>query len=262
MIRALALVLAASAGMAGAAEFDDADIVFLGEQHDNPAHHARQAELVDEIAPAALVFEMMTPAQAAAVTPELIGDEAGLEAALGWAESGWPDFSLYYPIFAAAPEAAFYGAALPREEARQIMDRSIAEMFGAQAAEYGLTDPLPDDQREAREALQAEAHCDALPDEMLPVMIDIQRLRDAYIARAALEALDATGGPVAVITGNGHARLDWGAPSYVARVAPEVAVAAFGQGEAAHGAPEGGFDFTEIGPDVDRGDPCAQFRDG
>lgn len=248
--------------MAGAAEFDDADIVFLGEQHDNPAHHARQAELVDEIAPAALVFEMMTPAQAAAVTPELIGDEAGLEAALGWAESGWPDFSLYYPIFAAAPEAAFYGAALPREEARQIMDRSIAEMFGAQAAEYGLTDPLPDDQREAREALQAEAHCDALPDEMLPVMIDIQRLRDAYIARAALEALDATGGPVAVITGNGHARLDWGAPSYVARVAPEVAVAAFGQGEAAHGAPEGGFDFTEIGPDVDRGDPCAQFRDG
>jgi hypothetical protein len=142
------------------------------------------------------------------------------------------------------------------------MDRTIADMFGAQAAEYGLTDPLPDDQREAREALQAEAHCDALPDEMLPVMIDIQRLRDAYIARAALEALDATGGPVAVITGNGHARLDWGAPSYVARVAPEVAVAAFGQGEAAHGAPEGGFDVTEIGPDVDRGDPCAQFRDG
>lgn len=63
--------------------FDGADVVFLGELHDNPGHHARQAAYVAEIAPTALVFEMLTPDQAERVTPELIQDEAALEAALG-----------------------------------------------------------------------------------------------------------------------------------------------------------------------------------
>ncbi|WP_244430323.1 ChaN family lipoprotein [Roseivivax halodurans] len=249
------------AAAAGPVTFEGADIVFLGEQHDNPAHHARQAELVAEIAPTALVFEMLTPDQAAAA-PGARGDEASLEAALGWAESGWPDFSLYWPIFAAAPEAAIYGAAVPREAARSAMDGPISDTFGPDAADWGLTETLPDEQQVAREALQAEAHCNALPDEMLPVMVEIQRLRDAVIARAALGALRETGGPVAVITGNGHARLDWGAPSYLGRVAPDVTVASLGQGERAHGDPEGEFDLVEIGPDVDRGDPCAEFREG
>lgn len=236
-----------------------AAIVVLGEQHDNPAHHARQAELVAALQPSALVFEMLTPEQAARVTPGRIADAPVLEAALGWNASGWPDFSMYHPIFAAAPRAAYYGAALPREQARAVMERPVAEVFGEGAAAYGLAAPLPEGERAARAALQAEAHCDALPEDMLPVMVDIQRLRDALIARAALTALEDTGGPVAVITGNGHARADWGAPAYIARVAPEVAVATLGQGERSYGAPDGGFDVVEIGPDVDRGDPCAAF---
>lgn len=264
MIRALLTLafLGPAAAAAGPLSFEGAEIVFLGEQHDNPAHHARQSELVAEMAPSALVFEMLTPDQAAAATPAARSDEASLEAAFAWSQSGWPDFSLYWPIFAAAPEAAIYGAAVPREAARTAMDRPVAETFGADAADWGLTTSLPADEQEAREALQAEAHCHALPAEMLPVMVEIQRLRDAVIARAALDALRETGGPVAVITGNGHARRDWGAPAYLARVAPEVAVASLGQGEASHGEPEGGFDVVEIGPDVDRGDPCAEFREG
>ena len=59
-----------------------------------------------EIAPTALVFEMLTPDQASRITPELVADEAALGEALNWAGSGWPDFTMYYPIFAAAPEAA------------------------------------------------------------------------------------------------------------------------------------------------------------
>ena len=37
----------------------DADIVVLGEIHDNPEHHRVQAEIVAALAPAALVFEMI-----------------------------------------------------------------------------------------------------------------------------------------------------------------------------------------------------------
>ncbi len=238
---------------------EDADVLFLGEQHDNPHHHARQAELVAELDPAALVFEMLGTEQAEAVTRELAGDERALEAALGWSESGWPDFSMYYPIFAAAPVAAYYGAAVPRAHARMAMESGTSTVFGAEAELYGLTEPLPEAQQQEREAMQMAAHCDALPETMLAPMVEIQRLRDARLAQTALQALRDTGGPVVVITGNGHARKDWGAPAALARVAPDVAVHSLGQGETPTGPPEGGFDAVEITAAVEREDPCAAF---
>jgi hypothetical protein len=63
-----------------------------------------------------------------------------------------------------------------------------------------------------------------------------------------------------VITGNGHARLDWGAPAALTLAAPEVTVLAFGQGEEGKPPPEGGFDLVETGPTVERADPCLAFR--
>lgn len=233
--------------------------MFLGELHDNPAHHLRQAEYVAELSPTALVFEMLTQAQADLVTPELVADEAALEAALGWNASGWPDFSMYYPIFAAAPEAAYFGAAVPRDVARAAMAEGMASAFRGDADAYGLTAVLPEWQQAEREALQLAAHCDAMPAEMLPVMVDIQRLRDAELAYSAVQAFEAHGGPVVVITGNGHARMDWGAPVYLMAAAPGLRVMSLGQGEE-DVPPSGRFDVVESAPEVDRGDPCAAFR--
>lgn len=235
------------------------DIVILGEVHDNPAHHAEQAARVAALKPRALVFEMLTPDQAARLTPDLIADPEAMAEALGWASSGWPDFAMYHPIFAAAPEAAIFGALVPREAARAVLEGGLAESFGDGADAYGLTEPLPEAEQAAREALQLAAHCDALPEEMLPGMVAVQRLRDAVLARAVIRAMEETGGPVAVITGNGHARRDWGVPSYLARVAPDLEVFVLGQTE--EGAPlQGGFDEVVSAPAVARPDPCAAFR--
>lgn len=262
-MRQLFIGLMALASSAAAEErHTDAKVLFLGEVHDNPAHHLRQAEIVAEVRPNAIVWEMLGAQVASSVTPEQINDAASLSAALDWAASGWPDFSMYYPIFAAAPEAAHYGAQLPRTEARAVMGRGVADVFGEGAAQYGLDAPLPADQQEAREALQMAAHCDALPAEVLPMMVDIQRLRDAELAAAAVLALQETGGPVVVITGNGHARKDWGATHLFSRAAPEVKVFALGQAEDGRPRPEGGFDVIESAPPVDRGDPCDAFRKG
>ena len=254
----ISLMFAPTALVAGGV-FVGADVVFLGELHDNPAHHLRQAEYVAELAPTALVFEMLTQAQADLVTPELVADEAALEATLGWNASGWPDFSMYYPIFAAAPEAAYFGAAVPRDVARAAMAEGMASAFRGDADAYGLTAVLPEEQQAEREALQLAAHCDAMPEEMLPIMVDIQRLRDAELAYSAVQAFEAHGGPVVVITGNGHARMDWGAPVYLMAAAPELRVAALGQGEE-DVPPSGLFDVIESASEVDRGDPCAAFR--
>ena len=260
MKHVLITVLFAPAVLSAGGVFDGADVVFLGELHDNAGHHARQAAHVAELQPTALVFEMLTQAQADSVTPELVADAVALEAALGWAESGWPDFAMYYPIFAAAPGAAIYGAAVPRDAARGAMQNGMVSAFRGDAELYGLTAPLPEAEQEAREALQLAAHCDAMPEEMLPVLVDIQRLRDAELAYSSVEAFETHGGPVVVITGNGHARKDWGAPVYLMAAAPAVSVLSLGQAETGSGPPSGVFDVVEMSPPADRGDPCAAFR--
>ncbi|WP_132541085.1 ChaN family lipoprotein [Rhodovulum euryhalinum] len=244
---------------ASLSDLPPADVVILGEIHDNPIHHANQAAAVAAIRPAALVFEMLTPEQAARVTPDIRGDASALGAALGWAESGWPDFAMYHPIFTAAPGAAVYGAALPRGEVRRSVGEGAAVVFGDEASAYGLADPLPGDEQAAREAGQMEAHCNAMPAEMMGGMVEAQRLRDAALARAARAALDDTGGPVAVITGNGHARTDWGMGRALARVAPGARVLAIGQLEAPPGETPP-FDLWLVTDPAERPDPCEGLR--
>src|SRR4051812_43244313 len=78
-----------------------AEFALLGETHDNPDHHALQARLVRAAAQGrkpGIVFEMLDVGQQAAIdaaprTPDAIGEAAN------WSHSGWPDFSMYRPIF-------------------------------------------------------------------------------------------------------------------------------------------------------------------
>lgn len=235
------------------------DIVVLGEIHDNAEHHLNQARAVAALAPEALVFEMLTPEQAARATPAVRSDPAALEAALGWNASGWPDFAIYWPVFAAAPDAAIIGAAVPREEARRAFESPLAEVFGPEAPRFGLDRALSPEDQAAREAEQQAAHCDALPEAMLPGMVAAQRLRDGALAAAALAALADTGGPVAVITGSGHARTDIGVPALLRLAAPEVAVVSLGQVERPATAPQP-FDLWIASDPAPRDDPCAAFR--
>lgn len=241
------------------AAVDGFDVVVLGEVHDNPQHHAAQAAAVAAMQPRALVFEMLTPDQAARVTPELLGDAVALEAALGWQASGWPDFAMYHPIFTAAPQAAVIGGALPREDVRRSVSDGAAVVFGAEAARYGLEEALSPEDQASREAAQMEAHCNALPEAMLPGMVSAQRLRDAAMARAVVQALARHGSPVAVITGTGHARRDEGVPAALARAAPDLRVLAVGQLEEDPG-PDAPFDLWIVTDPTPRPDPCASFR--
>lgn len=251
------LVLSFSLMMSCAAHAQD--VVIIGEYHDNPNHHAEQAKRVAEIAPTALIFEMLTPAQAGHVAQDRPQDAAALEAALNWHQGGWPDFAMYFPIFVAAPEAQVYGAGLTRDEASAAMQGGFDDPMEGEASAYGLDMPLPEDQQKAREALQMAAHCDALPEEMLPGIVRIQRLRDAMLARAASQAVAQNGGPVVVITGNGHARRDWGMPAILAEVAPELEVYVIGQTEDAAEL-SGIYDEVLSAPPPEREDPCAVFR--
>lgn len=245
-------------GSADLQTLPEAQIYVLGEFHDSAVQHVNQATAVAALAPTALVFEMLSLEQIAKVTPEARGNRDLFEAATGWAESGWPDLSLYWPVLEAAPDAPLYGAWVQRESLRAAFSQGAAEVFGAEASRFGLDQPLPADQQDTRETEQFEAHCGAMPLEMMGGMVASQRLRDAALARSALQALQDHGAPVVVITGNGHARTDWGMPALLEIAAPEVDVLSVGQLEAMPDtAPP--YDLWLVTAPTDRGDPCEAF---
>jgi uncharacterized iron-regulated protein len=259
------IALCASGALAQATVSDivaagtSADIVVLGEIHDNPRHHAVQAGVLARLAPSALVFEMISADEASRITPELAGDAERLSRALDWSTSGWPDFAYYAPLFAFGADIPVYGAEIGRDSAQGAFEAGAAAVFSGEPARFGLDRALPEAQQAAREADQLAAHCDALPPELLPGFVEAQRLRDASLARAAVEAHAAHGPPVAVITGNGHARRDWGVPAVLSIAAPELEVVALGQFESAPD-DEVPFDLWTVADPVDRADPCSAFR--
>lgn len=228
-----------------------ADIVILGEVHDNPDAHLGQAGALRALRPRAVVFEMLTAPEAARA------DADRTQIAAAWEASGWRDFSIYAPIFDALGEAHIVGAAVPRAAVRSVYSEGAAALFGEDAARFRLDEALPEEQQKLRLQLQFNAHCEAMPLEMMPGMVEVQRYRDAVFARAALDALQAYGPPVAVIAGNGHARTDWGVPAIIASAAPDVTTHAIAFTENDAGVP---YDEIRIVPATERDDPCRSLK--
>ncbi len=249
-MKRLILALAVGSCAAHADAPPGTEVVILGEVHDNFHVHVLQAEALKALRPRAVVFEMLSPAEAALAD----ADRRAIPEA--WAASGWLEYALYAPIFDAVGDARIVGAADGRGTIRAILSQGPAAVFGADAARFGLDLELPEDEQAARERRQFEAHCRSLPRELMSGMVDVQRFRDARFAHAVLKALDAHGPPVALITGNGHARTDWGVPALIARAAPEVNAYAIAFAEARDDAP---YDEIRIVPEAEREDPCAAF---
>ena len=247
-----------------------ADYVILGEVHDNPEHHRRQARLTERIAPAGLAFEMIPEGseEGIHVFLEQGGARSEIGPAIGWERLGWPDWQMYAPIFTAAPQAYLAGGAVPRTDLRKAVRDGAAAAFGAGAWDYGLSETLgPEIEAEMVQEM-ITAHCGRLPPAMAPGMVESQRLRDASFAHALRRAAKVGGGRAVLITGNGHARTDRGVPAALAVAEPTARVLALGQIEvedertdlADYGGKEGlPYDFVWFSPRAEREDPCAAF---
>jgi uncharacterized iron-regulated protein len=166
---------------------------------------------------------------------------------------------MYHPIFLAAGQAEMIGAAVPRDRLAQAVKAGAAAVTGKAAADLWALGPLSPEDQAAREADQMEAHCNALPEDLLPGMVEAQRLRDQAMAEAAVAALDRGLRPVVVITGTGHARRDWGIPAAIAAARPDLGVWALGQMEQDPG-PEAPFDAVNVTAPAPREDPCLALR--
>jgi uncharacterized iron-regulated protein len=171
-----------------AAAVRSADWVFLGEVHDNPDHHLLQARLVRAVIAGgkrpALAFEMLDVDRQKAVDASLAAapkDPDALGKAVGWDQSGWPEFRFYRPIFAAGLEAGLpiVAANLSRAQLKEVRKKGREALDEGVRVRLARDEPLPDRTLKSLRAEMAESHCGSLPEAMVDPLVLAQRARDA-----------------------------------------------------------------------------------
>lgn len=252
-----------------------ADVLLLGEVHDNLDHHAMQARLVRAVTAAGrtpvLAFEMLDTSQQEAVDAALAKsprDPDAVAKAVGWDRSGWGPFTRYRAIVAAGLEAGLpiVAANVPRRVVAGGFEGGMERLPEPVRARIERQGPLTDQVLRGLRHEMQESHCGALPDEALDPMILSQRVRDAAMA----ERLDAAGDRGAIlITGTGHVRTDRGVPTYLdprPRRVLSVAMVEVRPGKNAPGDYAEDFnaqalpaDVVVFTPGADREDPCKEF---
>jgi len=259
-----------------------ADFVLLGETHDNPDHHRLQAWVLAALAAQGrrpvVAFEMIDRDQADALAAYLEShrdDAAGLGAALGWEESGWPDWSMYRPIaeVALAHGLPLRAADVARATQRKVGRQGLDALPEQRRRTLGLDSPLPPALRESLRRELMASHCDMLPEAALAPMMQVQRLRDAVMADSLIAAVPESQGPVVLIAGRGHVRADRGVPWYLRRRLPEAEILTVGLFEVADDlrdwrayrpevpeAAPAAFDYLWFTPRADDRDHCAEME--
>lgn len=183
--------------------------VLVGEQHDNPDHHALQRWLLQSLniqrPQGSLLLEMLEPVQQVKV--DLVRQQKplpdDLPRALDW-QQGW-DWKFYGPILrdAFAQGYPVLAANLDRSEMKDIY-RNPPELSGPRATAPAVRDVLMQEVR--------DGHCGMLPEKQLPSMLAVQQQRDRRMAQRLLNAP----APAMLLAGGYHVRKDVGVPLHLA----------------------------------------------
>jgi uncharacterized iron-regulated protein len=242
-----------------------ADLVLLGEVHDNAAQHALRGRLLSAFAARrpAVVFEHFTESDGPIAAPgageaiEQWLDRTGFDRA-AWK---WP---LHRPVVEAALASgrSLWGSHVSRDVLRPVVrdGESAAPPHLRRLLEQA---PLDSASRAALDQDLIAGHCGRLPETMVVGMRAAQTVRDAAMARALMRAAES--GPAWLVAGNGHVRRDIAVPRLLRAAAPATNVLAVGllERSADGGMPSrvarGMFDLVIVTPRVARPDPCASF---
>ena len=186
--------------------------VLVGEQHDNPDHHALQLWLLqalgDQRPQGSLLLEMLTPDQQGrvdSVQHDLRRGQspADLPAALGW-QKGW-DWTLYGPVMRLAlmqPYPVLSANLAPVEVGAIYHQRPVL------SGTHSTTDFV----RSTLLAQVRESHCGMLPEDALPAMLAVQQQRDRRMAQRVMDSP----APALLFAGSYHVRKDLGIPLHMA----------------------------------------------
>lgn len=236
-----------------------ADVVLLGELHDNPLHHALRGRLIARFAGPGrtIVAEHLPETGRVNFQSDTRADleAAGFDAP-GW---GWPlHQDLYEQIRATG--LPLVGGNLPRDKAREIFMQGVTGLPERMSQTYANSRLDAAAEKNLDHDL-IEGHCGKLPDRYLLRMRFAQRITDIAMTHAVLDHR-----PAVLVAGNGHVRKDYGVPQVLAAVAPELKVVSVGFMERGSDSRElinsvsGTYDFLWLTERAERKDPCEDFK--
>lgn len=252
-----------------------ADIVLLGETHDNAGHHALQQRLLAALSGMTprpvLVMEQYDIEQQERLDAIMVSAATGdikLAAYKALMNEGW-EWSGYQPLLSLAVEHGLpvLAANISRATLRDVMRGGQQALGAGEPQRLGLNTGWRPAQQAALARDIREAHCDALPPPAVSALTLAQRARDAVMADRLLSV---RGTKAVAILGRGHVRQDLAVPLYLKQRAPRTSVLAVGMVEAtppfepeqiAYGPLGQRFDMVVYSGLVQRdADPCAAFQ--
>ena len=195
------------------AAIHNADIILLGEIHDNLFQHKARADLISKIQSKefAIVSEHLVFGSKITYTGSLLED---LET-IGFNKKAWswPTHEVLYKKFEELSLPVFGG---------NLSEKDINNIY----SERGFSQSDTIDPIVKRSALDSQSkdkllndlvvgHCGVVEEGLLSFMFKVQRFRDASLAYIASKVA-----PAIVIAGNGHVRRDYGVPQIIKKMNP------------------------------------------
>jgi uncharacterized iron-regulated protein len=242
-----------------------AQVVYLGELHDNVQHHAIQVRILEALLAGghrlALAFEMIPETQQAALDAAVRSDadRAEVDRQLEWSARGWPDFAMYWPLFELARKN---GLPVIATDIDPVVNRRISRNGLGAAGEdpARFRSAMPDDPARDKGIAQRlrEAHCNQISESRALRMVESWYAQNVVMARHVSEAL--TQAPqVVVIMGRGHAS-PGAVPQQLAALRPGTRQFVVGLFEGkADGPVEPLADVQWITPSRPHPEPCLSF---
>lgn len=242
------------------------DYIILGETHDNPTHHALQADIINAFIDAGkrptIVLEMLDTNEQEKIHNYNKSDKTtaiAFDQMTGFSKKGW-GFKGYLPLLEilATKQLPVIAGNLPRQYSRPLIKEGLAsapEFIQRTLKAFTLTQQ----QKQALEEMIVRGHCNALPETMIPGMFNVQLARDAALATAVLQSKK----PVILITGSGHARKSTAVPAYLTAIDPSAKITSLSFIE--NDTPNikeaiKDFDYAWLTEPVKRDDPCIAFK--
>lgn len=193
-----------------------ATLVFVGEQHDNAAHHAFQLDVLTrahhEDANSAVALEMLPHAMQDSLTAFVEGkiNEPTFAQAVNWKQTWGYPLGLYSPLltFARAHGLPAFALNAPRALVRAVYKGGLAALSPQQTQQLPQMQPGPAAHREfARQAFASHATA-RFADQKFEAFYEAQLLWDETMAERLVAHAKAAGGPshIIVIAGEGHTR--------------------------------------------------------
>ena len=243
---------------------NNADIILLGEIHDNLFQHKARADLISKIQNKefAIVSEHLVSGSEIAYSGSLLED---LET-IGFNKKAWswPTHEVLYKKFEEF-NLPIFGGDLSKKDINNIYE-------GRELSQSDTLTPII-----KRSALDSQSkdkllndlvvgHCGVVEEDFLSFMFKVQRLRDASMAYIASKVA-----PAIVIAGNGHVRRDYGVPQILKKMNPNSNIISIAFLEVDKFSimtdnlikklfKDADTDYIWLTKTVSRVDPCEKFR--